>query len=272
MKKTVCLLYASASMAYYLWLGVHNHFQLSVLSFWLLLSLLLLWIAFWDRLPGKDRIPRPVIFAAKLCLGAGLALFLSVETLVLWGMGQAAPEEPELDYVIVLGAGLNGERPSHTLELRLEHALSYLQEHPRTKVLVTGGLNASASVTEAQAMENWLLEKGVEPRRILTEDRSTTTAENMQFGFPILLEDADGTGNKDVLFVGIATSDFHVFRSLCLASRAVRDTAAPGMDVCLYGMAADFPAASLSHYMVREFFTTCVDTLRGNMALPLPRK
>ena len=124
----------------------------------------------------------------KLCLAAGFAFFLLIEGMVLWGMGQTLPDD--LDYVMVLGAGLNGERPSHTLELRLERALAYIETHPDTKILVTGGFHASVSVTEAQAMENWLLEKGVDPDRILTENRSTTTEENMQFSFPILLEDA----------------------------------------------------------------------------------
>ena len=179
-------------------------------------------------------------------------------------MGQTLPDD--LDYVMVLGAGLNGERPSHTLELRLERALAYIETHPDTKILVTGGFHASVSVTEAQAMENWLLEKGVDPDRILTENRSTTTEENMQFSFPILLEDA-GSGEHSV---GIVTSDFHIFRSLCLASRAVRQNTGPDNQIHLYGGAADFPVMSLPHYMVREFFTICVDTLRGNMAFYLP--
>lgn len=261
MKKRICIPPALLSLGYYLWLGVHNHFRLSVLPFWLLLSLLLLFIAFWDRLPLIRNTPRILVAAVKGCLAAGLAFFLVVEGMVLWGMAQTAPEN--LDYVVVLGAGLNGRRPSHTLELRLERALVCLEDNPDAKVLVTGGLNASASVTEAFAMENWLLEKGVTSDRILTEYASTTTAENMQFSLPILLKDADA----GELSVGIVTSDFHVFRSLCLASRAAKEDADPDTEIHLYGIAADFPAASLPHYMVREFFTICVDTLRGNMAL-----
>ena len=264
MKKIICIPLSLVSLAYYLWLGFHNYFRLSVLPFWLLLSLLLLFIAFWDRIPLIRRAPHALVRTVKLCLAAGFAFFLLIEGMVLWGMGQTLPDD--LDYVMVLGAGLNGERPSHTLELRLERALAYIETHPDTKILVTGGFHASVSVTEAQAMENWLLEKGVDPDRILTENRSTTTAENMQFSFPILLEDA-GSGEHSV---GIVTSDFHIFLSLCLASRAVRQNTGPDNQIHLYGGAADFPVMSLPHYMVREFFTICVDTLRGNMAFYLP--
>lgn len=261
MKKLFCSIAALLSFLYYLWLG---GFRLPVLPFWQLLSILFLWIGFWRELPFSDRIPKILCKLANTVLAIALVFFLLTECFVLWGMTLHAPEH--LDYLLVLGAGLNGDRPSYTLELRLENALSYLNTHPGTKIVVSGGRGSAEALSEAQSMYNWLIEKGVDSSLILMEDRSTTTAENMQFSFPIIKEDASDPD----LRIGIVTSNFHIFRSLCLASHAVKPLEASGFTCHLYGIPSAFPPYGLPHYMVREFFTICVDTGLGNMDFPLP--
>lgn len=61
----------------------------------------------------------------------------------------------------MLGAGLNGDKPSAVLEMRLERAHLYLQEHPQTIVIVSGGQGPTEPVSEAESMQNWLLGKGI---------------------------------------------------------------------------------------------------------------
>lgn len=81
----------------------------------------------------------------------------------------------------MLGAGLNGDKPSAVLEMRLEKARLYLQEHPQTVVIVSGGQGPTEPVSEAESMKNWLMEKGIPNSRIIMEDKSTTTAENIRY-------------------------------------------------------------------------------------------
>lgn len=275
MKKFLCLFFAILSFLYYLWLGIHNGFHMSVLPFWLLLSMLLLAAAFlFPKLPAILRR----IF--RLCLVIGTLFFLLVEGCIIWGMTRNCPEH--LDYIIVLGAGLNGEKPSSVLEKRLESALTYMQTHPQTKAVVSGGQGANESISEAESMKNWLLEHGIDSSRILTENHSTTTAENMRYSFscialeeqnaePVRLTDSgqhelnNRAEHPQNINIGIATSNFHVFRALCIADRVKEENGGSAENYHTFGIAADFSPLLLPHYMVREFFTVCVDAALGNM-------
>lgn len=261
MKKFLCTFFAVLSFLYYLWLGIHNGFGLSVLPFWLLLAALFLFLGFWQKLPFAGRVSRALRMAVRAIFVMSLTIFVSVESFVLWGIFQNVPASCELDYLIVLGAGVNGQRPSHTLELRLERALAYLEEHPDTRVVVSGGQGSSERISEAESMYLWLEESGVDPSRILLEGQSTTTAENMQYSFPLIQADS----SSPELSVGIVTSNFHIFRSLRLAARAGQMQTKGQTVYHLYGLSAEFSCAALPHYMVREFFTICVDTALGNM-------
>lgn len=275
MKKYLCSFFAILSFLYYLWLGIHNSFHMSVLPFWLLLSMLLLAVAFlFPKLPAILRR----IF--RLCLIAGTLFFLLVEGCIVWGMAGSCPED--LDYIIVPGAGLNGEKPSSVLEKRLESALAYMQTHPRTKAVVSGGQGANEKISEAESMKNWLLEHGIDRSRILMEDRSATTAENMRYSFSCIALEEQNSGSAtptdssyhgqdsrteypQSINIGISTSNFHVFRALCIANKVKEENGLSAGNYHTFGIAADFSPLLLPHYMVREFFTVCVDAAWDNM-------
>lgn len=260
MKKFIYTLLALLSLLYYLWLGFHNSFHMSVLPFWLILSFFFLFLGYRHRLPLFHKIPAFIQRILKAGFYACLLLFLFVESCIIWGIGQDTGEN--LDYIIVLGAGLNGDKPSSVLEMRLEKARLYLQEHPRTIVIVSGGQGPTEPVSEAESMKNWLVEKGISDSRIIMEDKSTTTAENIRYGFALMETESNPT---NPLNIGIATSNFHVFRSLCIARHIGKENFAAWQNYQIYGLPAHFPPLLLPHYMVREFFTICVDTLLGNL-------
>lgn len=268
-KKIFCIILAAVSFLYYLWLGTGSSFHLSLLIFWPLLSFFFLLVGFWQNIPFTEKIPAVVLKISKFVLTALCTLFLILEGMVLWGMTLSEPSQEELDYLIVLGAGVDGEQPSYTLELRLKRALPYLESHPETRVIVSGGLCPGEIISEAESMLRWLTSRGIEPSRILMEDSSSTTAENMQYSFPILISDLASReiSGKAVpeISVGIVTSNFHIFRSLSLADHAAHRNGILPETCHLYGMSADFPATSLPHYMMREFFTICADTALRNM-------
>ena len=134
------------------------------------------------------------------------ALFL----MIYGNMGN--PDYKE-DAVIVLGAGLRGERVTAPLALRLNTALEYLRKNPYATVIVCGGLGDDAIITEAEAMERYLISYGTPLNRIIREDRSRNTYESLTFAKEIL-DDYFPSGHKSVLI----TSDFHLFRTDYIAS------------------------------------------------------
>ena len=146
------------------------------------------------------------------------------------------PRRRQYDYIIIHGAGLDGPRPTPLLAGRIDKALElWNKQHQHGKFVVSGGQGADEIVSEAQAMRDYLLEKGVPADAILMEDKSTTTWENLKYSLGVIHDDRAASVNA-VLSVGstdgttataddddaataagdfttaVVTSDFHVFR------------------------------------------------------------
>jgi len=252
MKKTILLILAAGCVLYYCSMFVYNTgFRISQQYLWLMIAAVLV---IWAMLP-QLHLPEKLVTAVNTVMWAGLILVAAVEGFVLWGMAKQ-PEQPP-DVLIVLGAGVNGTVPSHSLQLRLEKTLELMEETPELTAVVTGGQGAGEDMTEALCMKQWLTERGIAEERIRMEDRSTSTAENFRFGLP-MLEQQDAT-------VGVVTNNFHVFRSMCIAEKVSGEL---GIETAFVGIAAPYPSLLLPHFMVREFCTLVVDTLRGNLAWP----
>ncbi len=90
---------------------------------------------------------------------------------------------------------------------------------------------------------------GIAEERLILEPHSATTAENVRNAC-LLIDDPAAT-------VAVVTSNFHVYRTMCIARKAGFSN--------VHGIAAPFRSFMLPHYMAREFLTITVDTLRGNM-------
>lgn len=89
--------------------------------------------------------------------------------------------DKELDYIVVLGAQLKTTGPSRVLQYRLDTAYEYLTAHPDTKVIVSGGQGSNEPASEAQGMCDYLVKRGIEPDRIILEDKSVNTEQNIRF-------------------------------------------------------------------------------------------
>jgi len=113
------------------------------------------------------------------------------------------------DVVIVLGAGVNGERVSRPLAHRLNTAIAYWEQNTDAYIIVCGGLGNRAIITEAEAMARYLIARGVPSTRILLEERSTSTYENLVFAKEIL-ESHFPDGFSALLI----TNDFHIYRAV----------------------------------------------------------
>ena len=153
-----------------------------------LLAVALAWqpLARWSR-RGWGRVVRWVFY---LGYAGFLAAFLVVFPLML--RGALDPPAPGADAVVVLGAGVRGDRVSQTLAYRLDAALSYAQDNPDALVIVSGGQGPGENLPEAEAMANYLMAAGLPPDRLVLEDGSTSTEENFRLpcwmpGWPLAI-------------------------------------------------------------------------------------
>ena len=153
--------------------------------------------------------PRWFTRGAIVFIGACLMLFLVVEGIIV-GYGKSKPE-PGADYVIVLGARVRGEKITANLARRLDAAYDYLAENPETQVILSGGQGSGEDISEAEAMKRYLEQKGVAPERMILEDKSINTDQNLSFS----MEKMENPSSSVV----IVSNDFHIFRALRLAKK-----------------------------------------------------
>lgn len=176
-----------------------------------------------------------------------LLLFLTVEGCILSGFAARGPEE--LDYLVVLGAQMKANGPSRALQYRLDEACRYLAENEDTMVIVSGGQGKDEPVSEAQGMYDYLVEKGIDSTRILREDQSVNTFQNLTFSGKLLDREAD--------LVGVVTNNFHVFRAVKIARKAGYQK--------VWGIAAKGEPFLQPNNMMREFLGVVKDLLVGNI-------
>lgn len=142
-----------------------------------------------------------------LLLAAGFALFAVLEAWVIsWAR---TDRETPVEAVVVLGAGVNGTQPSLSLLTRLEAALDYIQDKPDVPIIVTGARGPGEEISEARCMADWLIARGVEPSRVVLEERAATTAENVRFSKELLA----GLGVPEGGSVAVVSSDYHLCRA-----------------------------------------------------------
>ena len=123
------------------------------------------------------------------------------------------------DALIVLGGGIRGEKVTLPLKLRLDKAIEYHHKNPDALIVVTGGQGFQETVTEAYAMEKYLVENGIDKNRIIKEEKATSTFENMKFSKEIL--DSYFTNDYSVCII---TNNFHIFRGTTIAkNRGFKD-------------------------------------------------
>lgn len=181
----------------------------------------------WFRIPESLRI---VLIMFTIC---GLLVFLFMEILVFSKM-RAVPEYP-VQYVIILGACVRGTRVTRSLAFRLKKAAEYAKEHPDCLLVVSGGQGPGEDVAEAQAMSDWLTGHGIAAERILQEDRSVNTRENLLFSKEVICRyeagkktapsggvctaelSYDCCSGEENLSVAVCSNNFHMYRAMALA-------------------------------------------------------
>jgi uncharacterized SAM-binding protein YcdF (DUF218 family) len=242
-----CLALGIACFGYYLACGLAVRFNQSMLWVWpaagtaLVLKFIIAQIA---RVRGVLPYPKWFLYLLRTGTLVALAVFLLVEAFVISGMFARAPAG--VDYLIVLGA----KTGSVALDKRIAVAAAYLLDNPETIAIGSGGQGPDEEMSEARYIEEALVAHGVPRERIMGEDRSVSTNENIRFSASLVADRAAS--------VAVVSSDYHVFRAMQLAKQAFEGD--------VYALPARSSGLTLPHYLVREFFTTVVDAWKGNLA------
>ena len=139
------------------------------------------------------------------------------------------------DVIIVLGAGLRGEDVTRTLANRLDRAIEYHRRNPYAIIIVCGGLGDQTTITEALAMKRYLIDRGVPEEKIIKEDNSRNTFQNLSFANDILIEHFP-EGFTSV----IITNDFHVYRAVRFSRDIGMDSRHMGARTPVYTVPLNF--------------------------------
>ena len=181
--------------------------------------------------------------------------------------------EPDKDFIIILGCGIRKDgTPTPLLRGRIDRALAFAEKQKtltgKEPVFVTsGGQGPNEAVSESASMKGYLLEKGVPEARIIEENHSTSTLENMKFSKSLILKSVRPKKQAPQEYwpslddpeakIAFSTTNYHVFRS-GLCARRVKMRAV--------GMGAKTKWYFWPNAAVREFVSLLTEH-RGKQAL-----
>lgn len=153
----------------------------------------------------------------------------------IWQVAHSAVPH-KADVAIVLGAAVWGNQPSPGLKERLDKSFWLYQQAYVPRILVSGGLGDGKPISEAAAMKQYLLNKGVPAEAILTEDQSHDTYQNLLNSKQIMQQ-------HQLQSALIVSHEFHLARATDIA-RSLQIQAEPVL--------AESRVLSIPYYYARE--------------------
>ena len=115
------------------------------------------------------------------------------------------------DYALVMGYGLKDGEMEEILKLRCDKAVEYLQKNPGCTAILCGGITRGNTVSEAKAMKDYIIRKGIPESRLLLEDSSTNTETNVAYAKQMI-----SVGSKVI----VISSNYHMHRIKEVCRRA----------------------------------------------------
>lgn len=195
----------------------------------------------WSSPAGKV-----LVIGVSAIAAAGVVL-ASVITVLMISAANDYPEDTNTT-VVVLGCQVKNGRPSKMLNRRINAAYAYLAENPEVMVIVSGGKGDDELISEALCMRDCLVEKGISPERIIMEDKSASTRENLEFSKNIIQQ----YGLNE--HITIVTDSYHQLRAEMIAEE---------LDMTASSISAPTAVWLIPTYWVREWFGTVYQFLFG---------
>lgn len=170
-----------------------------------------------------------------------LVSFIVIEMAIIKEMkSYEGVDHHDIEVAIVLGAGLNGDQLSNTLKRRLDKGVEYFSRNKEALIVLSGGQGKDELITEAEAMHTYLTTLGISQERIILEDKSKTTKENLSNSIQLIQQ--MGIKAPKVLII---TSDYHMYRAKQIAK---------SMNIEATGLPSETPLFIRLNYMLREYF------------------
>lgn len=195
------------------------------------------------------KIGGTLLILLTVLVSAGLITSIWVGRLI--GSAMSGQPDTPCDYLVLLGAGINGTTPSQSLRSRIDAAAVYLQEHPQVQCILSGGQGEGEDISEAECMFRELTALGIDPQRLWLEDRSTSTKENIAYSLELIRQKTGSVPEK----LGVLSNEYHLYR----ASFFVREQ---GLEPICISVKTDRFGLFIS-YFVREIFAVCFYSVFG---------
>lgn len=218
--------------------------------FWIIWEFIGICFFFWAFLCYRDFFVNHKILKTGLFTLVTIGIISLTILCCMIGTQFYAKGEPNLDYIIVLGAQVKENGPSVVLKYRLDAAIEYLNENPDTMCIVSGGQGTNEIHSEAEGMYQYLTAQGISSERILREDQSKNTQENIKYS-KLFMSDPNAS-------VAVVTNNFHTFRAVQLAK-------AQGL-ANVYGIAAESTVLYLPNNVLRECLGIIKELITGNFS------
>ena len=162
---------------------------------------------------------KTIKYTLDICINGTLSYFYTLIVATLYCNIKAAKHIPsyDKDYIIILGSRIRKDGTlTPLLKARVDKAIEFAnKQYEKTKKRIvyipSGGKGKDEIISEAEAIEKYLIEKGIDKKQIIIEDKSTSTTENMKFS----KEKIDNI--KKNAKVSFSTTNYHVFRSGVIA-------------------------------------------------------
>lgn len=199
-------------------------------------------------------------FSLDICINATLSYLYTLVIATLYCNIKAARHIPKFDkdFIIILGSQIrkDGTLPP-LLKSRVDKAIEFAKmQYSKTKKKIiyvpSGGKGSDEIIAEAKAIENYLIENGVDKKQTIIEDKSTSTIENMKFSKAKIDEI-----NKNAK-ISFSTNNYHVFRSGVIANN---------QGIECEGMGSKTKWYFYTNALIREFVANLVQEKKSHIIL-----
>ncbi len=184
----------------------------------------------------------PTVFNLTAFISTSIIYFsMWILTFVLYIVSiQFMPHRMNFKYIIIHGCGLiGGKRVSKLLSDRIDKAIEIYEKCADKPIIIaSGGKGTDEAVSEADAIKGYLLEHGIPEDKIIAEDRSTTTMENLQNCREII------NRRNEKGRIALVSSNYHIYRCILYASKLGMKCTGIGAKVAFYY----FPSATLREF------------------------
>ena len=199
-------------------------------------------------------------YSLDICINGTLSYLYTLIIATLYCNIKAARHIPnyDQDFIIILGSKIKEDGTlTPLLKGRVDKAIDFgnkQYELTKKKIIYipSGGKGKDEKIAEADAIKNYLIEKGIKEQQIIIEDKSRSTIENMKFSKKKIDEI-----NKSAK-ISFSTTNYHVFRSGVIANEQ-------GL-VC-EGMGSKTKWYFYTNALIREFIANLVQERKKHIAI-----